>query len=496
MNAIEEVWIYPPLSFARVGSAGAPVDNFHWGPNDVSPRGTGKTTLVPAETLDLDAEGKITSRMPESIRFKEIADGREVFRPVCPWLEVHGRWTIDGQSVVGPITPDVLQACGIGLRDIRWKVQLANRKAHNMTLCSDDVISAELEIAGDDTTAKPLLAKSQGTNPLVLPESPLPFGHVQLARPSQELPELRLRFFPPKGVVYGPKSLRTKIAELTAQFPEGDKEEDDRWKEFKIPDERLVLNDNASWSKWVLSGGDARTVPVLQFAYIEGPEGTYHSIGLIDDFSDSLVTCCIPVAPDHSLHGKARVVVAPPDFAPDRRHVVSLADDLKDRVDRDVQQTYGDIPLSELSMEMQDLFQRIWETMGLVNVDAMNSKFPNSDGQLPYMPEPSSSPLPMTSHARRAHRRLSVIEALEDFFRERAGRSEVGTIPGYPVPRSLIDLINAPPMEDGTTPPGNAYRKMPALMRGSDGTPMTLTRRQYEMLQFWILRLQIDGGQT
>jgi len=192
-----------------------------------------------------------------------------------------------------------------------------------------------------------------------------------------------------------------------------------------------VLSDEAEWSRWVLSDGDARTVPVLQFAYMEGPKGILNSLGLIDDFSDGVITCSIRRPEGKAVVGKGRVVVTPPDYAPDRRHIVSLADNLKDRVDRDVIGTYGGIPLSELSAEVQDLFQRIWETMGLVNVDAMNTKRDFlTAGQPPYVMEPSSSPLPLTSHARRAHRRLAVIEALEDFFRERQGRSAVGTIPG------------------------------------------------------------------
>jgi hypothetical protein len=283
-----------------------------------------------------------------------------------------------------------------------------------------------------------------------------------------------------------------KVQQITAQFPESTVESEDRWRDFKIPDERLVLNDQAEWSNWTLTDGDARTVPVLQFAYVQGPRGTYHSLGLIDDLSDSLITCSLPTAPGDPSPAIARIVVVPPDYAPDRRHPVSLADNLKDRVERNVDEVYGDLPLAEFSMEVQDLFQRVWETMGLINVDAMNSKpdFVNDQGQPPYVMEASSSPLPLTSHARRAHRRLAVLETLEDFFRERRGRSEIGTIAGYASPRSIEDLINAPPLVDGTTPAGNAYRKMPALMRGSDGKPMTLTRRQYQMLQLWISRLQ------
>jgi len=202
MNAIEELWIYPPLCFARVGGAPDPLDSFSWGPNAVSPRGSGKTTLVPAETLDIDASGMVSSRMPEFIRFKEVIDSREVFRPVCPWFEVHGRWTIGGQTASGPITAEVLRDCGVDVGQVRWSIEVANRKAYNMTLSDGDVIAAGLEIAGDDTTAKPLLATSTGSNPLVLATHPLPFGTVQVARLSPAFPELRFRFSPPVGTTY------------------------------------------------------------------------------------------------------------------------------------------------------------------------------------------------------------------------------------------------------------------------------------------------------
>lgn len=498
-NKLQSIWLLPPLAFARVGSSPNPVDNFVWGPNDNSPRGTGKTTIVPVETLDIDNAGVVTARMPDVVVFKDVVNGGEIFRPVCPWFELHGQWTEGRQVNTGPITGELLTACGIDLDRIEWKISVANRKAHNMTLSTADLIRAAVTITGKDTAIKELRGLSEpgpnGEQPLVPSGASLPLGRVQVAKLTTEFPEVRLRFTPPVGTVYGPKSLHQKIRSFSTRFPDITAASEDLWTKSQIPPARLLLNDNAKWSNWVLSNGDARTVPVLQFAHVEGPAGVYNSLGLIDDFSDGFITCTIHDERNGPFVARSRVVVTPPDFAPDRRHVVSLADELKDRADRDVQSVYGSIPLEELSREVQDLFQRIWETMSLVNIDAMNTKsdFRQAGGQPPYPPPVSSRPLPLTTHARRNHRRLVAIEVLEDLFRERDGRVSIGTINEYNPPRSLEDLINAPPNADGTAHAGNAYRKMPALMRGSDGGPMHLTRRQYEMLQLWISRLKTEG---
>jgi hypothetical protein len=42
---LRKLLIYPPLAFARLGNSSTPLDAFAWGPNDVTPRGTAKTTM-------------------------------------------------------------------------------------------------------------------------------------------------------------------------------------------------------------------------------------------------------------------------------------------------------------------------------------------------------------------------------------------------------------------------------------------------------------------
>src|SRR5208282_5392101 len=73
----------------------------------------------------------------------------------------------------------------------------------------------------------------------------------------------------------------------------------DNWYKLKIlapdlKDKYCILNPNSAWAKKrVEPKQEIRTLPGPQFAHIEVPEGedsTYYSLGLIDDFSDGIVT--------------------------------------------------------------------------------------------------------------------------------------------------------------------------------------------------------------
>jgi len=84
--------------------------------------------------------------------------------------------------------------------------------------------------------------------------------------------------------------------------------------------------------------------------------------------------------------------------------------------------------------------------------------------------------LPLTARARDRHRRFAALEVFETILREHPNL--IATIVREPVSNSVI-----------------YDERMPALMRGSDGNPLTLTRRQYQLLQAWLetLRKKIRG---
>ena len=81
----------------------------------------------------------------------------------------------------------------------------------------------------------------------------------------------------------------------------------------------------------------------------------------------------------------------------------------------------------------------------------------------------SGDAMPVSDRGSRKHRRYNAIEYLRDRLREEPELLEKWIRP----PR------DASPYYD---------RRMPALMRGSDGLPIHLTRRQYELIRLWVSR--------
>lgn len=466
---ITRLLLYPPLAFARVGPSPTPCESYEWGENDLSPRGTGKTTAVPAETLSVADDGTVTAAVPAEVVFKDEVG----FRPVCPFFELHAEWEDEDGSGSGPVTPDVLSRFGLTPADLSWTVGVANLKAFHYTLDDGDRIAATVTLRGDHTAPQALAGTSpaDAASPLVPPGQQVPLGAVQLTRPTSTFPELRLRFTPAAGHVYGP----TNLADRTQDYP--------------LPPERTILNPAASWCGFTLTGDDVdpRTNPSGLFAGAESNE----SLGLVDDVCDGLVTCSLPGA----MTGVARVAVGPPIFAPDRRPVVSIADGLTDRVDRAavLDPAYVEGNEERTSLEVRDLMERALETMANMNVDVQNdrSRLENAaiararglppedaaDKTLPPEPPVLGRPLPLTEKGRQPHRRFVALEVFEDILRE---HPEL-------LPRRVREPLTTDRYYD---------MKMPYAMRGSDRYPLHLTRRQYALLQAWArhLRQKAQGG--
>lgn len=459
---IQKLWLYPPLASARLGPSSTPCDSFQWGPNDLRPRGTGKTTVQPVETLHVAEDGRGTSKVPTEIAFKDEAG----FKPVCPFFELHGEWTTKQGAATGPITRKILAGFGLTAGDLTWTIEVANLKPFHYTLAADDRIIARLELTGDITERQALrgMSRPDAGQPLIPVGQHLPLGSVQLTRPTGKFPEFRLRFTPAAGWVYGP----TNMAERSS--------------EFVLPTERLMLNPTAPWCQFSFSGDDFRTNPAGLFA----TDNNGVSLGLVDDVCDGFISCALPgVAPAF-----ARIVVGPPNYAPDRRPFTSLADGLTDRVKRHEVHDPAYVEDMELAtLEVQDLMERIFETMDLMNVDfqndrarrenraiAMEQGLPPAAGENKAFErgEPVvGRPLPLTERGRERHRRFVSLEVFEDILREQP---------------DLIERIIREPMT------GDRYydRRMPAVMRGSDRHPMHITRRQYELLVAWVRRLRQD----
>jgi hypothetical protein len=488
--------LYPPLAFARLGRSETPCDAFVWGANDVRPRGTGKTTIQPAPSLRIAPDGTLSEVLPTEIVFTDEAG----FRPVCPFFELHGEWTEGRTRQCGPITTAVLERCGVSIADLRWRVRVANFKPFHYTQRATDRIEAVAEIAGEQTELVELrgvspLGEPEGAQtpgparpPLVPPDSFIPLGKVQLSKATREFPGLRLRFTPPGGYVYGPRNFEERLRDLRSRYSPA---APGNWANFSLPAERLVLDPAAAWCVYIAPGGssspDTNTQPPSLFAFEDVENVSERALGLVDDMCDGLIECTLPGV----TAAAARVVVTPPDYAPDRRPFVSLADDLKDRVDRDDVLDRAYVGDARTRMEIHDLMERVFETVGLLNADFTNeyagywnenevqASGPRARRVIRPFPQfdfIGEDPLPLTARARDRHRRFAALEVFETILRE------------HP---ALLSTIVREPVSS------NLYydARMPAMMRGSDGNPLTLTRRQYQLLERWLdwLRTNVDA---
>src|SRR5207237_2466881 len=105
----------------------------------------------------------------------------------------------------GPLTRGLLAEAGLALSDVEWRGQVGNHKAFRRTGMAADRIDAATEWFGDHGVM-PL----EGRCANFLRGKTLPFGDVQFIRPTKEFPEIRLRFTPAKGLIYGGNDSRTR----------------------------------------------------------------------------------------------------------------------------------------------------------------------------------------------------------------------------------------------------------------------------------------------
>jgi hypothetical protein len=216
----------------------------------------------------------------------------------------------------------------------------------------------------------------------------------------------------------------------------------------------------------------------------------------------------------------ARATVGPPDFAPDRRPFMSLADDLADRELPPLLPAQIKDPMTV--SEVADLLRRVFETVSLTNLDALRRMMigrqqpsnpdpvPHTDGtsmtasdrpladQVPAIlgSGPPDVRLQYTQIAHDVHGNRADVDSLIELFRSQPERvrhllrppyAHIADLPEKPVmpPRTdklgagRIDVL-APDDRDPRVTRGQLHdMRMPPYMRDSDATPLSLTWRQH-----------------
>src|SRR5262249_53930843 len=158
---LHSIWLQQPLAFARIGTSPTPLSSFRWTMPDIRPRGTGKTAIMPVETIEVDKHTGVPHATEDQYTLFRDEHG---IRPVCPFFELHGKWD-DNE---GPLTKKILGDCGLSLSDIVWTIHHANHKAYALTHSEGDRIEACRTVKGNDHRRRNLWGWSPpGPKPLV-----------------------------------------------------------------------------------------------------------------------------------------------------------------------------------------------------------------------------------------------------------------------------------------------------------------------------------------
>jgi hypothetical protein len=530
MARILRIWLQQPLAFARVGRSPTPLPAFRWTEPDVRPRGTGKTAIMPSPAFEVDrCTGEMQRMADQQLTLFKDKDG---IRPVCPFFELHGEWEGQRPEDGTAVTNRVLAACGLSLSDLTWKIRHANHKAYSLTHSEGDRVEADAEFKGDDFTRHVLEGRSpQGAaTPLVLPGKMIPMGEIQAVLPTDAHPTVRVRFYAPVGDAYAPTDVLDRLKRKNGLIDHAIAlfKLNANWKDFDLPDGNRILNPGAAWANYKLvtwsqlgaalprivtnfrsvkalaakvqrselvrfligPAGDAGKLPPGLYASMIGQGAWISSLGIIDDMGDGIVSCEIAGV---SSVARARIVVAPPQFSPDRRPPVSIADGLADRVGRQDVRAPDWVEgknWAHAQAEVDDLLDRAFETAGASNIDAWYKvlKSENQSNAV-YRGDPDPPKwfgvrlwerrwtrtvvdLPLTEAGRWRHRRNTSDEFFEQLLRD---------------DKKVVEEWIRTPDDDKAL---YYDQRMPALMRGSDRRPMHLTRRQIEAFVKWVKELR------
>lgn len=448
---ILELRILPPIAVGRLGAAATPLEAFELAVDPDKPLDFRR--IVPRTTLEVDQEtGEIArAYVPERIRFK---DENKKVRPVAPFLEVYAR-TSEAPHMLQPLTVALLAAEQLGIDALHWNVELGNIKIYRRTGNASDKIHAHLSGLKDHKRHA-----MEGHCENFHHGRHLPLGHVQFIKPTQAFPEIRLRYTPAAGLVYGTRMKRRKS------------EHDVKLEDDPIIDrEDLVLYDEkrGDWLGYTESAGPTLTNPAQIYAGYAGKDGNQVSWGYLDDECDGHVQVVLTRRDGPTLRAHGYIGAGPPAYAPDTLPVRVVSDEIE-------QILYGpDVGQERVSIdEATEIVLRALETVRLMNTAVMNGNPVN--GRLNVA---STMVRQNTADFERYYEPIAA-ESIVDNLALRALHERVfSTLSAGGAPWFAKVLRRPEEIGDLTA---EGLRKMPALMRGADGRSLTLTRRHIDLV--------------
>jgi hypothetical protein len=440
--------ILPPFAIGRFGSSPNPLEAFKLKPRDDDPLGFRE--IVPQETLKIDeATGTVTEiyTPPSPIMFR---DGEHI-RPAAPFLEVYAQTSPD---TLEPLTLKLLDNEGLKPDAVQWQVTAGNLKVFRQTGKDDDKVIARTDWFNDHS-----VHELRGECNNFLNDQFIRFGSVRYIAPTPKYPDIRLRFTPAPGLVYGASKKRWT--------PTGDGPEDPV---FKDHPERIVYDTNRG--SWRGFQSDANSVTLTNpndiyegYRYPDQPLAT--SWGYLDDVCDGPVAVRLALKNGTMLTARAWISAAMPVFAPDSEPVRTVADDLEQLI------LGPEIQDEEISLDAAaEIVRRGLESARLMNTLVMNGN--NIDGRV------NIAHTLVTQDSNDFGRAFAPIMAgsLVDNLAVRTLHERIytalksGSAPWF-------DQVLRRPEEVGDLS-DKGRRKMPPMLRGAESRCLALTRRQID----------------
>lgn len=514
---IQSLFITPAIAVARLGGSTTPLHAYDW-VDAQEPRFDGETQCAPSWTLAVQPDGSVAPFLPTAITFR---DGG-LIRPVAPFFEIWARLGETGSAPENwteqPLTAELLATHGLSLSALSLTVIARNLKAARRSTDPDHAFGnwQPIVVRGNDHVVRTIEGTSppSATVPMIPAGRHIPLGTVQVLRGAPQpldqpwsdvvrIDTIRFRYTPAKGMFYGPPEAGTAQPALGRP-------------ERAVPVANSFLEPSAGWRGASNSGLIAP--PDTYDLIDQTDETTGPSLGVVDDTCEVHFNVALDVAPNVRFTASAMAFVAPPDFAPDRRPFLSVADELNDRDGRAAARNAG-LTGSALVDWVEDLFERIYETVSLFNVDHYREERaapipPNQlradDLDQGARSNPTSAmggsdalrspgfrlgaasednPLPLSEHARMRHRALSDIQNLIALVALDAttGRNRIR------------DIVRAPFEMEVFEDPNRSSMRMPPFMRQSNALSLTLSSWQYDLLMRWVDETRqrvLDGPQA
>lgn len=494
----------PPIAFARLGGSTAPLEAYRWA-QPKNPRADGETVITPAWSFRILTDGSVQPYKPNSIQFR---DGN-LIRPVAPFIEV---WAKTGSPAADPatwhsqpLTPALLAAEGASEAALSFTIAARNLKASRRTGTAELAFGTfpEVAVPGDDHSVHPLSGVNPpGTaNPMIPLGRDIPLGSFQVLRPVTQpaagttpwpadirLDAIRARYTPATGLFFGPPVAATPTNADPAPA---------------VQPAQAFLNPDAGWFG---SDGQAGGRVIPGDTFDETARGSAMALGVVDDTCEARIDIAFVRADGSTLETHSNLFVGPPDFGPDRRPFVSVADELNDRA-ADAQARTAAMSDAELHLWVADLFERVYEVVSLFNIDRARTE--NGAALTPAMLAPAAlvgdglaaparsmgsrdalrnpllrvsiaspaNPLPLSHHARERHRSLSDVDALISFVSENPDRLKA-LVRGPFETQQLADTERERLRQ-------TTMRMPPFMAQSTPATPLTLAAWQYEALMRW-----------